>query len=121
MTPLNQDLETHEYAYLTTVGRRSGSAHRIEIWFVIVDRSVWVNSGGRDRSDWVRNLIADPRVELEIGSERWPAAAWVHPELTDHPARERLAARYQGWRPNEPLSTWATSGLLVEVEVTHDR
>lgn len=120
MIRLREELEAHEYAYLTTVGRVSGRPHRIEIWFAIIDGSVWVNSGGRDRSDWVRNLIAEPRVEIEIGSDRWPADASVHHRLVDHPARRSLAARYQGWQPGQDLSAWATDSLLVEIRASSD-
>jgi deazaflavin-dependent oxidoreductase (nitroreductase family) len=115
LEPLSIDLERHEYAYLTTTGRVTGRPHRIEIWFAVVGASVWLNSGGRDRSDWVRNLKADPHVTLEIGNHPWSAVATAHPGLEDHPARRRLASRYQGWRPGKDLSTWATGGLLVEV------
>ncbi len=108
-------LEDHEYAYVTTRGRNTGRPHRIEIWFVVLDSAVWVNSGGRDRSDWVRNLDADPKLELEIGNASWPAEATVHQELGEHPARERLAARYQGWETGQQLSAWATDGLLIEI------
>jgi hypothetical protein len=44
------------YAYLTTVGRRTGRFHRIEIWFAVQDGRMYLLSGGRERSDWVRNL-----------------------------------------------------------------
>ena len=114
---LTEGLEGHEYAYLTTSGRVSGRSHRIEIWCVVIDGSVWVNSGGRDRSDYVKNLIADPAVVLEIGENRWPGVATTHPTLLEHPARERLAQRYQGWQPGRPLTEWATQSLLIEVVV----
>lgn len=117
MSQLTEALEPHEYAYLTTRGRISGRVHRIEIWFVMIDGSVWMNSGGRDRSDWVKNLVANPDVVLEIGENRWPAVATTHPTLAEHPARERLGQRYQGWQPGRPLTEWATQSLLVEVVV----
>lgn len=121
MVELTEELEAQAYAYLTTVGRVSGRPHRIEIWFAIVDGSVWMNSGGRDRSDWVRNLIAEPNVDIEIGKDRWSAVATVHHDLVDHPARRSLAARYQGWRPGQELSSWATDSLLVEIRAQNDR
>jgi hypothetical protein len=44
------------YAYLTTRGRRTGRAHRIELWFVVRRGAVYFTAGGRDRADWGRNL-----------------------------------------------------------------
>ena len=112
---LNEALENHEYAYLTTLGRTTGRPHRIEIWFVVLDGSAWVNSRGRDRSDWVRNLSADPNLLIEIGRDSWSASATLHHELGPHRARERLAARYQDWKAGDPLSEWATESLLIEI------
>ncbi|MGI9606459.1 MAG: nitroreductase/quinone reductase family protein [Acidimicrobiales bacterium] len=112
---LSTSLELHQFAYLTTRGRATGRPHRIEIWFVVIDGAVWVNSGGGETSDWVRNLMAHADLTLEIGSHSWPARGTLRPDLDDHPARKGLAARYQGWKPGTPLSAWATGSLLVEI------
>lgn len=108
------DLESHDFCYLTTTGRVTGQPHRIEIWFVVVDGCLYVISGGGTRSDWVANLMACPDLMAEVGADRWDARARLL-EPGDHPARERLAERYQGWQPGQPLSDWAREGLLIEV------
>jgi len=114
---LNGDLKQHDFAYLTTSGRVTGEPHRIEIWFAIIDGFLWVNSGGGRRSDWVKNLINDPRVVVEVGDDCWSGNATILDDFTGHPARERLAARYQGWSEGLPLSDWATTSLLIRIEV----
>ena len=111
-------VEQHEYAYLTTTGRVSGTPHRIRIWFAVMDGCLWVNSGGRHRSDWVKNVMADQRLDVQIGAEHWKATATIRDDAVQHTARERLAERYQGWRPGQPLSQWATQSLLIQIEVT---
>ena len=108
-------LNKHHYAYLTTEGRVTGRPHRIEIWFVVIGDSMWVLSGGGRSSDWVKNLIANPELLVEIGGERWIAQAVLHDEIGSHPARERLAERYQGWQRGAPLTEWALSSLLVSI------
>src|SRR4029453_4300561 len=55
------------YCYLTTTGRVSGRPHTIEIWFALQDRTLYVLSGGGDRSDWVRNLLRHPEVSVRLG------------------------------------------------------
>ena len=112
---LSLELEEHRCCYLTTTGRSSGKPHRIEIWFVILDETLYVISGGQRRSDWVKNLMADPHLTYEVGAERGRGAACFLDNSPDHPARERLAERYQGWKPGEPLTRWAAEGLLVEI------
>ncbi len=107
-----------EFAYLTTRGRVSGRPHRIEIWFGLQDRSVYLLSGGRRRSDWVRNLEAEPAVKLEIGGRHFEAAARIVSDpAEDQLARQLLAAKYYSWREGQPLNTWAASALPVAIEL----
>jgi hypothetical protein len=60
-------LAGEECCYLTTVGRRTGKEHTIEIWFAIRGPTVYMLAGDGQRSDWVRNLARTPEVSLRIG------------------------------------------------------
>ena len=84
------------YAYLTTTGRRTGRSHRIEIWFAAQDGRVYLLSGGRERSDWVRNLQANAHVTVELGDETHAGVARVLQPGTveDQRARELLVGKY---------------------------
>jgi deazaflavin-dependent oxidoreductase (nitroreductase family) len=105
-----------EYAYLVTTGRVSGRPHRIEIWYQRIGDVVWFIAGGGTSSDWVKNAIADRRVTVEIGDDTFTGTPFVDDQ--DAPeARRALAARYQGWREGQPLSSWATSGMTVGVHL----
>ena len=55
-----------EFGYLTTTGRRSGRRHQIEIWFAVHDDRLYLIAGGGERSDWVRNLRAEPAVAFRV-------------------------------------------------------
>ena len=103
------------FAYLTTIGRRTGRPHRIEIWFVAEDGRIFMLSGGRERADWVRNLQADPRVSVELGGETRIGAARVLKAGTDEDqrARELLVGKYL--RGGE-LDEWGRTSLPVVVE-----
>ncbi|MFL5800053.1 MAG: nitroreductase family deazaflavin-dependent oxidoreductase [Actinomycetota bacterium] len=110
------------YCYFTTTGRRTGDPHTIEIWFGMPDdgRALYLLSGGGDRSDWVRNLMADPAVTVRIGStseeEERARARIVEPGEEDDAARKLLAAKYQSWEEGTTLSTWARASLCVAIE-----
>jgi deazaflavin-dependent oxidoreductase (nitroreductase family) len=105
-----------EFAYLTTTGRVTGKPHRIEIWYRRIGDVVWFLAGGRLGADWVQNLVADPRVTIEIGDETLHGTAFVDDQ--DAPeARRALAARYQGWHEGEPLGGWATGAMAVGVRI----
>jgi deazaflavin-dependent oxidoreductase (nitroreductase family) len=108
-----------EYCYLTTTGRRTGRPHRIEIWFGQRDRTFYLLSGGGDRADWVRNLIADPTVRFEVGGQVMDATArLVEDPDEDALARRLLAAKYQGWQEGADMSEWARTALPVAIDVT---
>src|SRR5690554_3340414 len=85
-----------EFAYLTTTGRKSGNPHRIEIWFGVHDGRIYLMSGGRDRSDWVKNLQSDPRVSIDIADEAHVGVATVLAEtsVADAVARMILVQKY---------------------------
>lgn len=104
------------FCYLTTVGRRTGRPHTIEIWFGHAGDALYLLAGGGSRADWVRNLMGEPEVGLRVGSHEGPARAEIvtDPE-EDALARRLLAAKYQGWRPGTEMSEWARTALPVRV------
>lgn len=106
------------FCYLTTTGRRTGRAHEIEIWFGLDGSTLYLLSGGGDRSDWVRNLRARPRVHVRVGDlELAGVARVVEDPMEDARARRLLAAKYQRWREGERLSGWAATALPIAIDV----
>lgn len=103
------------YAYLTTVGRRTGRPHRIEIWFAVQDGRVYLLAGGRERADWVRNLRANPHVILELGGEAHAGTARV---LQPDTAEDRLARRLlvEKYRHGDELDEWGRTSLPIVIE-----
>ena len=81
---------------------------------------LYLLSGGGDRSDWFRNLTADPSVTVRIGSHRAQelaaTARVVEPGDDDRQARELLAAKYQGWDGTSTMSSWARTSPCVALE-----
>lgn len=62
----NTDVEN---CYLTTVGRRSGNPHEIEIWFGVRGETLYLISGYGPGADWYRNALAEPHVTIRIEGE----------------------------------------------------
>ena len=50
----------------STVGRRTGKTHRLEIWFGVHDDVVYFISGNGPTADWFRNALANPSVTIEL-------------------------------------------------------
>jgi deazaflavin-dependent oxidoreductase (nitroreductase family) len=76
---------------LTTVGRRTGQARTTPMMYVPDgDRLLVIasNAGAVKHPDWFNNLVANPDVTVEVGSESYPATAVV----TEGAERDRLFA-----------------------------
>ena len=105
-----------EFCYVTTIGRRTGETHTIEIWFAREGRTVYLLAGEAERSDWVRNIKADPTVGLRIGEERWVATGRVVTNREeDALARKLLLEKYApGY--SEDLTEWGQTALPVAID-----
>lgn len=118
---MNESLKwaSEPFLYLTTIGRRTGRPHRIEIWFAAHNGRLYLLAGGRERSDWVRNLQANPRVTIELGNETYVGKARALEAGTpeDQLARELLLAKYGA---TEDLDQWGRTSLPVRIEFLTD-
>ncbi len=115
------DLAGQPFCYLTTTGRVSGRAHTIEIWFARHGRTLYLLSGGGDRSDWVRNLLVRPEVTVRLGrrdAARLAGRARVVEAGSeeDELARRLVAGKYQPGYGGD-LSGWRRSALPVAVDL----
>lgn len=106
-----------DYCYLTTTGRRTGKPHEIEIWFAVRDGTLYLMSGGRDRSDWVKNLRRTPEVSLRLGEETLAGQArLVTGDDEDELARKLLFEKYQP-RYSGDLQDWRRRALPVAIDL----
>lgn len=107
--------ESEDFCYITTRGRRTGRPHRIEIWFAAHGSTLYILAGGGERADWVRNIMAEPAIELRVGKASMSARGRV---VTD-PAEAARARRLvpEKYRTHESgLEEWARTALPVAVE-----
>ena len=115
MTTNLRELAAEDFCYLTTVGRVSGRPHEIEIWFAIEDRTLYMLSGGRDRSDWVRNLRRNPKVTVRINGESLDGRAReTESAEEDELARRLLVEKYE--QSPGLLANWRRTALPVAVD-----
>ena len=115
------DLAGQPFCYLTTTGRVSGRAHTIENGFARHGRTLYLLSGGGDRSDWVRNLLVRPEVTVRLGrrdAARLAGRARVVEAGSeeDELARRLVAGKYQPGYGGD-LSGWRRSALPVAVDL----
>lgn len=106
-----------DFCYLTTRGRRTGRHHEIEIWFALEESTLYLLSGGRDRSDWVRNLSADPAVSVRLRDAIFEARARVVNEAPESERGRRLVFEKYQPRYSGSLERWRQESLLVAIDV----
>ena len=80
---------------LTTIGRRTAKPHEVEIWFGVIEDTVYLISGNGPNADWYRNALADSQVLVRLAGETHEGVAR---EVTDSEERVRvgdlMAAKY---------------------------
>jgi deazaflavin-dependent oxidoreductase (nitroreductase family) len=104
------------FCYLTTTGRVSGRPHTIEIWFALHGATVYLLSGGRS-SDWLRNLVADPRVTVRIGELDLPALARVVTDVEEEALARRLLPDKYATGYSGDLTEWGRTAVPVALDL----
>ena len=108
-----------DFCYVTTTGRVSGRPHRIEIWYAAAPNAdtIYVLAGGRDRSDWVRNLVADPACTVEIGDQHYSGRARM---LDPNTGEDELARTlvHDKYAEGDDLVEWRAEALPVAIDLS---
>ncbi|MCC9311413.1 nitroreductase family deazaflavin-dependent oxidoreductase [Kitasatospora sp. RB6PN24] len=101
------------FLLLTHTGRSSGRRRQVVLEIAGRDRATGayhLASGFGPRSQWYRNILADPRVTIQIGTHRSTALARpLGPEESG-----RLMASYAGRHPRLARQLTALCGLSVD-------
>ena len=101
--------------YVTTRGRTTGKPHTVEVWFVVADGLVYLSHEG-ERTDWMKNIAKDGRVEAKIGGLTFRGSAMI----TDAGAsRERgkkaLYEKYYGPAKQDVIDDWFSLSQVIEI------
>jgi deazaflavin-dependent oxidoreductase (nitroreductase family) len=118
MQTLPARLAGEEYCYVTTTGRVTGKPHQIEIWFGLNENTVYLLSGGMDKSDWVKNMLKNPSVTVRIAKKDFNATARIVKDNEEEMlARNMLADKYNERNANGSLGNWARTALPVAIDL----
>jgi deazaflavin-dependent oxidoreductase (nitroreductase family) len=110
-------LAAEDYCYVTTTGRSSGEPREIEIWFGLREGVLYMLAGGRERANWVRNIMRDPTVSVRVAGQTLAGTARIVDDDGEAAlARALLFEKYS--RPgSDDLARWRDSALPVAVEL----
>jgi deazaflavin-dependent oxidoreductase (nitroreductase family) len=100
---------------MSTTGRSSGEARRIEIALFNFDGRLYI-SGSPGRRSWLANLAADPSLTIHLKGQvqaDLPATARIiSAEVERRPILERVCAR---WGRTADIEAFVASSPLIEV------
>lgn len=112
-----RDLQRDRVIDITTIGRKTGNPHRIEIAFHYIDKEIYI-SGMPGRRDWYANLVANPEFTFHLKqSVQADIPAMASPILAEVSRREILASIVQKWGRQNELESFVQSSPLVEVRL----
>jgi deazaflavin-dependent oxidoreductase (nitroreductase family) len=110
-------LASESYCYLTTTGRVSAEPREIEIWFGLEGETLYLLSGGGDRSDWVKNLTKTPDVSVRIGEQTFQGRARRASDSDEDALARRLLFEKYSPTYSGDLKDWRDTALPIAVDL----
>ena len=101
-----QDVAGERLLYLTTIGRRTGLAREIEIWFVVCRERFYLFAETGEAAGSVKNIRHHPEFAVRIAERQIAAAARVLDREIDRTLWDEVAAlaeRKYGWGDGLPV------------------
>jgi deazaflavin-dependent oxidoreductase (nitroreductase family) len=114
---IRRALERDRTIDITTTGRTSGRPRRVEIWFINLDRRLYI-TGTPGRRDWYANLRAHPDFTFHLKeSVQADLQARATPVLEPTERRAVLTRILRSLDHGADLETWVRDSPLVEVQI----
>jgi deazaflavin-dependent oxidoreductase (nitroreductase family) len=116
-TEIERALKTDGVIDITTVGRKTGKPHTVEIAFHNFDGVLYI-SGMPGRRDWYANLMATPQFTFHLKQSTQADIPAKAIPITDEAARRRVLSKVAAkWGKQDQLEAFMQSSPLVEVKL----
>jgi len=114
---IERALTTDSLIDMTTIGRKTGNPHTVEIAFHNFDGVLYI-SGMPGPRDWYANLVANPQFTFHLKQSTQADLAARATPITDETERRRVLTKIvQKWNRQEQLESFVQSSPLVEVQL----
>ena len=110
-------LADEPFCYLTTTGRITGRSHEIEIWFGIDGWTIYLLSGGRESSDWVRNIMRQAEVSARIGRREFAGRGRIVEDTAEDALARRLLLEKYSPTYSGDLTDWGRTARPVAIDL----
>lgn len=102
---------------ITTIGRKTGKPHKIEIAFHNFDGVLYI-SGFPGRRDWYANLLAYPQFTFHLKQSAHADLPAKAIPITDETTRRRVLTKVvEKWRRQSELDAFMQFSPLVQVQI----
>ncbi len=123
-TAVKNALDRGGVMYISTLGARSGTYHRIEIVFHHFDGSYYITGKPGFKRDWLANMNANPEFTVHLKGGLTADLSAEAKEITNEDQRAKVLYRIltESWG-NEPakaehiLPRWVRDAPLVEFTI----
>jgi hypothetical protein len=103
--------------YLTTTGRMTGKLHTVELWFAVAGTNIYLSHEG-EFTDWMKNLLKDNRVVVEIQGKKWNGTAQIFQRGEAFGlGKHALYLKYYGPAQKAIIDDWFSASAVIEIRV----
>lgn len=106
---------------ITTLGRKTGEAHKIEIAFHAIDGKVYI-SGLPGKRDWYANMLSNPAFTFHLKQSMKADLPATAIPILDEAERRRLLSRVTAkWNRQSQLEAFIEDSPLIEVRFAEEQ
>jgi deazaflavin-dependent oxidoreductase (nitroreductase family) len=104
--------------YLTTIGRKTGNPHLVEVWFAVREGQIFLSHEGEE-TDWMKNIRRNSQVSFEIGGKNFTGKAHFLEDSTDEAwiGKEALYEKYYSKATREVIEDWFSLSKILVIEL----
>ena len=114
---IERALKTDGLVDITTIGKKSGTPHRIEIAFHNFDDVLYI-TGLPGKRDWYANLLAHPQFTFHLKQSAQADMPATATPITDEATRRRILSQVVAkWNRRDELDAFVQSSPLVQVQL----
>jgi len=114
---IERALKTDGLIDITTIGRKQGQPHKVEIAFHNFDGLLYI-TGTPGKRDWYANLVANPQFTLHLKKSTQADIPARAIPITDEAARRQVLSKVVAkWGKQDQLEAFMQSSPLVEVQL----
>ena len=110
-------LANEKYIYLTTIGRKTGNLHTVELWFSIAKEKIYLSHEGK-HTDWMKNIRKNNSVDFTIENTHFKGRAQIFTNGEPFKiGKHALYNKYYGKASEDVIDDWFSDSAVIEISM----